>query len=637
MPIFDQGYQHWQGTLSGQAGRWLAITRQGVRTQLKNRWVRWVILAAWGPALLLSSFLIVWGLFEQKSSLLTPYLMFFQNLPEELRAGPRGYRTTFWTLAFRQFFDIQLFFSMILVLLVGPDLISQDLRFNAMPLYLSRPVRRFEYFLGKLGVIAVYLSVVTILPVLLAFVLGFGFSLDPTVIRDTARILVASLAYGAIVVVSAGTLMLAFSSLSRNSRYVGAMWLGFWLVGNLGSGVLTQIVRADWCPLVSYTSNLHRIRDALLDAETSWDQVTNLFQAGRQQLGGGGFRGPFGGRRGFLPRPPRAARSGHSGQPGSNSQLARAVQVVAGPAHLSLALVGRRAGGPRCTLGRHPHNPGPLSRSAEMSKSPRWITDPRTEIDMSESVIEFHSVSKWYGHVIGVNNLSLRLPAGVTGLLGPNGSGKSTLLQLATGQLRPSQGEVRVLGHRPWNNPGLNRLVGLCPEQDAFFEWMTGREFLTNCALLGGLGRRRVREAAERTLELVGMTEHADRPVRGYSKGMRQRIKLAQALVHDPLVLFLDEPLTGTDPVARRELMDLIIDWGRQGRTVLVSSHIFHEVQAVTREIVLLNRGRLVALGDVRQIRDLIDSHPHRIVLRSPTPGRWPPSWCAATTSWASS
>jgi ABC-2 type transport system permease protein len=309
MPIFDQGYQHWQGTLSGQAGRWLAITRRGVRTQLKNRGVRWVILAAWGPALLLSSFLIVWGLFEKQSSLLTPYLVFFQNLPEELKAGPRGYRSTFWTLAFRQFFDIQLFFSMILVLLVGPDLISQDLRFNAIPLYLSRPVRRFEYFLGKLGVIAVYLSVVTILPALLAIVLGFGFSLDPTVIRDTARILFATLAYGSIVVVSAGTLMLAFSSLSRNSRYVGAMWLGLWLVGDFGSSVLTRIVRADWCPLVSYTSNLHRIRDALFDAETSWSQVTNLFQAGRQQIGGGGFPGPFGGSRGFRLRPPRPPRA----------------------------------------------------------------------------------------------------------------------------------------------------------------------------------------------------------------------------------------------------------------------------------------------------------------------------------------
>jgi len=206
----------------------------------------------------------------------------------------------------------------------------------------------------------------------------------------------------------------------------------------------------------------------------------------------------------------------------------------------------------------------------------------------------------------------------VTGLLGPNGAGKSTLLQLATGQLRPSQGEVRVLGHRPWNNAGLNRLIGLCPEQDAFFEWMTGREFLTSSALLAGLGRRRSREAAERVLEQVRMTEHADRSVRGYSKGMRQRIKLAQALVHDPRVLFLDEPLTGTDPVARRELMDLILDLGRSGRTILVSSHVLHEVQAFTRQIVLMNRGRLVAFGDVRQVRDLIDAHPHRIVLRGP-------------------
>jgi ABC-2 type transport system ATP-binding protein len=241
------------------------------------------------------------------------------------------------------------------------------------------------------------------------------------------------------------------------------------------------------------------------------------------------------------------------------------------------------------------------------------------ESDANPLIVEFQSVSKWYGQVIGLNNLSLKLTPGVTGLLGPNGSGKSTLLQLATGQLRPSQGDVRVFGHRPWSNPWLNRLIGLCPEQDAFYEWMTGRAFLTSCALLGGLGRRGAREAAQRALELVRMTDHADRPVRGYSKGMRQRIKLAQALVHDPLVLFLDEPLSGTDPVARRELMDLIIDWGRQGRTVLVASHIFYEVQAVTRSIVLLNRGRLVALGDVRQIRDLIDKHPHRIVLKSPS------------------
>jgi ABC-2 type transport system permease protein len=251
---------------------------------------------------LLSAFLAVWSLFEKNSSLLTPILFFFQNLPDELRAGPRGYRTVIWTLAFRQFFGIQLFFSMILVLLIGPDLISQDLRFNAIPLYLSRPVRRLEYFLGKLGVIAAYLSVVTIVPVVVAFALGFGFGLDVSVFRDTARLLCASIAFGLIVVVSAGLLMLALSSLSRNSRYVGAMWLGLWLVGDFASGILVRTVRADWCPLVSYTENLNRVRDALIDAETAWKQVTNIFGGGRQGPDGSPAAAPFGRGRRLGPR-----------------------------------------------------------------------------------------------------------------------------------------------------------------------------------------------------------------------------------------------------------------------------------------------------------------------------------------------
>ncbi len=230
-------------------------------------------------------------------------------------------------------------------------------------------------------------------------------------------------------------------------------------------------------------------------------------------------------------------------------------------------------------------------------------------------VIDFRAVSKWYGNVIGLNNLTLRIPTGVTGLLGPNGAGKSTLLQLATGQLRTSQGEVRVLGQPVWNNPALNRCVGLCPEQDAFYEWMTGWDFIYTCARLSGLSRSDARVAALWALELVKMTEHMGRAIRGYSKGMRQRTKVAQALVHDPQVLFLDEPLSGTDPVARRELSDIIIRLGREGKTVLVSSHVLHEVQGMTPNIILLNHGRLVAEGHVRQIRDLIDKYPHRIVL----------------------
>jgi ABC-2 type transport system ATP-binding protein len=241
--------------------------------------------------------------------------------------------------------------------------------------------------------------------------------------------------------------------------------------------------------------------------------------------------------------------------------------------------------------------------------------DARPTPDLRQPVVEFDRVSKWYGNVIGVNRLSLRIPAGVTGLLGPNGAGKSTLLQLATGQLYASQGSVRVLGCRVWNNTALMRRIGLCPEQDAFYEWMTGMEFVRTCARLSGMGWTEAREAAGRALEAVGMTKHRNRAVRGYSKGMRQRTKVAQALVHDPEVLFLDEPLSGTDPVARRELMDIIHRLAGEGKTVLVSSHVLHEVEALTPNIVLLNRGRLVAEGNVRDIRDLIDKYPHHIVL----------------------
>src|SRR5262249_47607753 len=162
------------------------------------------------------------------------------------------------------------------------------------------------------------------------------------------------------------------------------------------------------------------------------------------------------------------------------------------------------------------------------------------------------------------------------GLLGPNGAGKSTLLQLSTGQLQPNLGDVRVLGRAVWNNAPLNRFIGLCPEQDAFYEWMTGWDFLYTCARLSGMSRLGARSAAERALDLVGMTENMGRAIRGYSKGMRQRTKLAQALIHDPEVLFLDEPLSGTDPIARHDLSNVIIGLGQAGKTVLVSSHVLH-------------------------------------------------------------
>ncbi len=315
MPILDQGYQHWKGQLAGHAWRWLTITRQGVRAQVKNRWVWYLMIGALLPAVILSGFLMLWGLFEQKSSLLTPLLFLFQGLPEELRAGPRGYRTTFWTLAFNAFLEVQLFFAMLLVLLVGPELISQDLRFNAMPLYFARPVRRLDYFAGKLGVIAAYLGTIMVVPVLLAFGIGIALSLDPLVFRDTWRVLVASLAYGAVVVLSAGALMLALSSLSKNSRTVGALWIGIWVVSGVASSVLGQTIHKDWCPLLSYTANLTRVRDAMLDTQTSWDKITTLFQAGQNQLRQAAQPGRFRRRGGVnitvVPPPPPGPPAAH--------------------------------------------------------------------------------------------------------------------------------------------------------------------------------------------------------------------------------------------------------------------------------------------------------------------------------------
>ena len=238
---------------------------------------------------------------------------------------------------------------------------------------------------------------------------------------------------------------------------------------------------------------------------------------------------------------------------------------------------------------------------------------------MSASV-EFVRASRWYGPVIALNDVTTSLAAGVTGLLGPNGAGKSTFLKLCAGQLAPSQGEVRVLGVPAWGSPEIFHQVGLCPEADAFWERLTALQFLTGLLRLSGFDEAECRRRAEAALAEVGLSEAGDRRLGGFSKGMRQRVKLAQALAHDPEVLLLDEPLTGMDPVSRRRIADLIKRLGRAGRTVLMSTHILHEVEAVTRRVLLIHNGRILAEGDVREIRDLLDEHPHTVALRARDP-----------------
>jgi len=323
MPIFDQGYQHWSGGLASHAWRWLAITRHGVRQGLKSRLLRYFLLVAWIPALGLVVAVSLWGLLERGSSLASAFFGLMSFLLPGMVTDPRHYRVDFWRLSYGYFLQIELRLSMILILLVGPSLISQDIRFNALPLYFSRPLRRIDYFLGKLGVIVIFLGLVVIVPSVVAYILGLLFSLDISILRDTFGILLSSIGYGLIIAFSAGLLVLALSAISRNSRYVALMWVGIWLVSGIVASVLQAVdsqqrrfayyskitepprdgqtpqqrralrdarrkaateyrlgelefSRTDWRPLVSYTANLSRLGQELLRTNETWQRLSRL-------------------------------------------------------------------------------------------------------------------------------------------------------------------------------------------------------------------------------------------------------------------------------------------------------------------------------------------------------------------------
>jgi ABC-2 type transport system ATP-binding protein len=241
---------------------------------------------------------------------------------------------------------------------------------------------------------------------------------------------------------------------------------------------------------------------------------------------------------------------------------------------------------------------------------------------MSVPIVTAEKVSRWYGQVIGLNDVTVSVPPGVTGLLGPNGAGKSTFMKLITGQLKPSKGTVTVLGQPIWGHSELYFEIGFCPEQDAFYDRMTGLEWVTALVRLNGLTEKEADDAARRALTMVDLMEAAGKKIGAYSKGMRQRVKLAQAIVHDPGLLILDEPLAGMDPLARRRTIKLIREWGRSGKSIIVSSHILHEIESMTANILLINNGRILAEGDVHQIRELIDEHPHTVYVRAADPRR---------------
>ncbi len=233
----------------------------------------------------------------------------------------------------------------------------------------------------------------------------------------------------------------------------------------------------------------------------------------------------------------------------------------------------------------------------------------------TQPAIELNHAARWYGNVVAVNDISFRLGAGVTGLLGPNGAGKTTLLHMLAGFLAPSAGEVRVMGRSPHRDPSVYRQIGLVPEREAVYPFLTGLDYVTFNARLQGMARPA--EAARAAIERVGLSDSMDRSIGTYSKGMRQRVKVAGALVHDPQVLLLDEPFNGMDPRQRLTMMDLLGQMAEQGRTILFSSHILEEVERVGTDILVIVAGRLAASGDFRAIRALMTDRPHQITIRS--------------------
>lgn len=240
--------------------------------------------------------------------------------------------------------------------------------------------------------------------------------------------------------------------------------------------------------------------------------------------------------------------------------------------------------------------------------------------EVPSQMIVFDDVSKFYGEILGVNRVNLQIAPGITSLVGPNGSGKTTLMNLMTGLLRPSRGRIHVLGIGPDRPELLFRKLGYCSQFDSFPAGLTGREFINSFLGVHGYSRTEAGELTERALERVGLQEAADRKVAGYSKGMRQRIRLAQSIAHGPTVLILDEPLNGLDPMARAETINLFRRLASEGLHLIISSHILHEVDMMSDSVVLLNNGYVVAEGDIHGVRDEMEEHPMQILIRCDRP-----------------
>ena len=448
---------------------------------------------------------------------------------------------------------------LLFVALEAPNLVSSDLRNHTLPLYFARPIRRIDYPAAKLAAFVLACLVMIEIPLLLLYL---------------------------------GTV-----SQVHGAHQVWEQTL------QLGPGLLYGAAWAVLLASLGLLAGLRHRQAGIRDLRYRHPAVLHLDPGQRADA-----RRPAGVRPGRLRSAVRAQQPGRPDQPvhAARRGAEMAARESAGPGrgprlpgHDSRQLRPGVRGGLRGRHGgchRRPHRPLPEG----------WC---------GVTTIELAGVSRWYGNVVAVNDVTMTIGAGVTGLLGPNGAGKTTILHLVAGFLAPSRGEVTVAGSGSWRNPAMFRQVGVVPERDSVYAFLTGSEFVTATARLHGL--QDPDAAARRAIGLVEMAHAEDRRISTYSKGMRQRIKVAAALVHDPEVVLLDEPFNGMDPRQRLHMMDLLHAQGSQGRVIVFSSHILEEVERLSGVIQVIVGGRLAASGDFRAIRRLMTGRPHVFLVRS--------------------
>ncbi len=532
MPIHRERYRRRESGVDLRGAAWAVIAANGLRSLARKRAFLFLMILAWIPVIVRG--VQIWAA---------------ANVPGMSQIGMLAVTPQM----FRDFLNQQEPLVFFITVYAGSGLIADDIRANALQLYLSRPITRTQYIAGKAAILMAALAAVTFVPAMLLLLLVPAF---------------------------AGSL----TFLSQNLLLIPSI-LG--VLGGSDHAVCVshpRAVVAEQEPLVRG----HSVRGA------------GVLYARRVRGAGRGtsrFRVFVGVDLCECP-------------PGRRRPVPHAAPARHASAHLC-----RHHRAHHRRIGVRPPPANSRHRGGHM------ITDAdRAEGRGQREVVRAENLSKWYGQVIGLNDITITIGGGVTGLLGPNGAGKSTLLKLITGQLKPSKGTVKILGEPVWGNPGIFLRMGVCPEQDAFYDRMTGHEWVTALLRLHGFSDRAAADSAMAALEQVDLKDAANKRIGAYSKGMRQRVKLAQALAHEPELLVLDEPLSGMDPLARRKTIRLLRSWAAQGRNVIVSSHVLHEVEALTSDILLMHHGRVLAEGNVHQIRDLIDEHPHTVCLRSRHP-----------------